>query len=146
MAEDKIAGIMREYVKLMADGDVEKCLTYYTEDAVVTNPYGTFRGKEAIRNTLAAMAKNMKNMKVTETGNGIITQGDKTFFEHIITGTYQGKRFEFLAMCAYEFEGDKIKNVRTVFDRLLIAQQAAPGWFARSMVNIIVKETNKAVQ
>ncbi len=42
----------------------------------------------------------MKDMKVTETGNGIIVQGDKAFFEHVLSGTYQGKKFEFLAMCA----------------------------------------------
>ena len=146
MAGENLAEIMREYVKAMADDEVEKALTLYTDDAVVTNPYGVFKGKDAIKGSLTAMARNMKNMKITETGNGIITQGDKTFFEHIITGTYQGKKFEFLAMCAYEFEGDKIKNVRTVFDRLLVAQQVAPGWLARSMVNMIVKQSDKSMK
>jgi len=146
MTEEKIADVMREYVKAMADGDVEKALSCYTEDAVVTNPYGTYRGKEAIKGTLVAMARNMKDMKVAETGNGIIVQGDKSFFEHIISGMMEGKKFEFLAMCAYEFEGDKIKEVRTVFDRLSIAQQVVSGWPAKSLVNMIVRQSEKAMK
>jgi predicted ester cyclase len=146
MPEEEIAGIMREYVKAMADGDVEKALSYHTDDAVDISPYGTYKGKTEIRRSLEALAKNMKDMKVTETGNGIIVQGDKAFFEHVITGTFEGKNFEFLGMCAYEFSGDKIKEVRSTFDRLLLAQQAAPGWFARSMVNMIVKQMDKAMK
>jgi len=146
MAEENLAGIMREYVKTMADGDVEKSLTYFTDDAVVTNPYGVYQGKEAIKSSLAAMARNMSDMKVTETGNGIIVQGEKSFFEHIISGVMEGKKFEFLAMCAYEFEGDKIKNVRTVYDRLSTAQQVVTGWLARPMINMVVKQSEKAMQ
>jgi len=146
MSEEQIAGIMREYVKAMADGDVEKCLACCTEDTVVDNPYGTYKGKNEVKLSLEAMARNMKNMKVTETGNGIIVNGDKAFFEHVITGMYEGQNFEFLAMCAYEFNGDKIAKVRSVWDKLRIAQQVAKGWPARPMVNMIVKQTDKAMK
>lgn len=146
MPEEKQADIMRDFAKSWEVGDVEKMVANFTDDVVVINPYGTFTGKEAFKRVLTAMLKNMKNIKVVETGNGIIVQGDKAFFEHVISGIYQGKKFEMLAMCAYEFSGDKVKNMRTVYDRLLVAQQAAPGWFARSMVNMIVKQSNKAMQ
>lgn len=114
MPEEKIAGIMREFVKAMAAGEVDKTLSYFTDDAVDIGPDGTYKGKTEIKRSLEAMARNFKDMKVTETGNGIITQGDKAFFEHVLSGTYQGQKFEFLAMCAYEFSGEKIKNVRSV--------------------------------
>jgi ketosteroid isomerase-like protein len=144
MTEDK-ASIMREFAKSLEDGDVEKSLSLFTDDAVYHTPYGPYRGKEAIRQMLAAMSKNMKGMKVTESGNGIIVQGDKAFFEHMLSGTFQGKKYEMLGICAYEFSDDKIKVLRTVFDRLLTAQQAAP-WFARPMVNMIVGQSEKAVK
>ncbi|OGO29862.1 MAG: hypothetical protein A2Z29_05515 [Chloroflexi bacterium RBG_16_56_11] len=146
MAEEKIAGIMREFVKAMAAGDAEKTISYLTEDAVSVTPYGTYKGKEAIKKNVVAMSTNMKDMKVTETGNGIIVQGDKAFFEHVLSGTFQGKKFEMLAMCAYEFSGDKIKNVRSVYDRLLIAQQVAKGWPAKPLVNMVVKQSEKAMK
>ena len=146
MPEEKIAGIMREFVKAMAAGEVEKTLAYFTDDAVLTSPSGTYKGKEAIKSNLTAMSRNMKDMKVTEAGNGVIVQGDKAFFEHVISGTYQGRKFEFLAMCAYEFSGEKIKNVRQVSDRLLVAQQAAKGWPAKWLVNMIVRQSDKAMK
>ena len=144
MPEDK-ATIMREFVKALAAGEVDKALSYFTDDAVDVNPSGTYRGKAEIRRDTEAMAKNFKNMKVTEAGNGIIVQGDKAFFEHVLSGNYQGKKFEFLAMCAYEFSGDKIKNVRSVYDRLLVAKQVAT-WPGSWMVNMIVTNMEKATK
>jgi uncharacterized protein (TIGR02246 family) len=146
MADEKIAGIMREFVKAIAAGDLEKTLALFSDDAVLTNPYGTYKGKEAIKGHLAAMFRNLKDMKIVETGNGIIVQGDKAFFEHIVSGTFQGKKWEMLSMCAYEFSGDKVKSIREAYDRLLIAQQAARGWFAKYMVNMIVKQSEKAMK
>jgi ketosteroid isomerase-like protein len=146
MPEEKIAGIMREFVKAMAAGEVEKTLAYFTDDAVSSGPNGTYKGKEAIKSNLTAMSRNMKDMKVTEAGNGVIVQGDKAFFEHVISGTYQGQKFEFLAMCAYEFSGEKIKNVRQVSDRLLVAQQAAKGWPAKWLINMVVRQSDKAMK
>jgi ketosteroid isomerase-like protein len=144
MPEDK-ASIMREFAKSLETGDVEKSMSLFTDDAVYDTPYGPYKGKEAIRQFLTAMSRNMKGVKVTESGNGIIVQGDKAFFEHVLGGTYQGKKYEMLGICAYEFNGDKIKAMRTVFDRLLTAQQVAP-WFAGPMVNMIVSQSNKAVK
>jgi len=146
MPEEKLSGIMREFVKAMAAGEVDKTLAYFTEDAVSVSSFGTYRGKEAIRRNLTAMSTNMKDMKVTETGNGIVVQGDKAFFEHILSGTLQGKKFEMLAMCAYEFSGDKIKNVRSIYDRLLTAQQVVKGWPAVPIVNMVVKQSEKAMK
>jgi hypothetical protein len=73
-------------------------------------------------------------------------QGDKAFFEHVISGTFQGKKYEMLAMCAYEFSGDKIKNARSVYDRLLTAQQCVKGWPAKPIVNMVVKQSEKAMK
>jgi hypothetical protein len=146
MADEKMVGIMREFVKAMAAGDGDKVVSYVTDDAVSVTPYGTLKGKEAIKQNIAAMAKNMKNMSVTETGNGIIIHGDKAFFEHILSGTFQGLKFEMLAMCAYEFQGDKIKNIRSVYDRLLIAHQVTKGWPAKPIVNMVVKQSEKAMK
>jgi limonene-1,2-epoxide hydrolase len=146
MPEEKIAGIMRELVKMWGVGDAEKMIAYFTDDAVVINPYGTFKGKEAIKRNFTAMFNNMKDIKVVETGNGIIAQGDKAFFEHVISGMFQGKKYEMLAMCAYEFAGDKVKAMRTVYDRLLIAQQVVTGWPAKPIVNMVVKQSEKAMK
>jgi len=144
MAEEKIAGIMREFVQTLGKADVEKTLSFVTDDAVWVNPDGTFKGKEELKRYLTVMSQNMQDMTVTECGNGIIVQGNKAFFEHVVAATVGGKRAEVLAMCAYEFSGDKIKEVRTAYDRLLMAQQAATG-LGKWMVNLIVKQAEKGL-
>lgn len=141
MSNEEIANIMRDFVKTMEKGDVEKTLSFFTEDAVWVAPNGTFKGKDELRRCLSA--ESMQNMTVTETGNGIIVQGNKAFFEHVIASTVQGRRAEGLTMCAYEFSDGKIKEVRTVFDRLSLAQQAAKGWLPKMLVNFIVKQAEK---
>lgn len=146
MPEEKIAGIMREFVKAMAAGDAEKTVSYLTDDAVSITPFGTLKGKEAIKNNVIAMSRNMSSMAIKETGNGIIVQGDKAFFEHILSGTLQGKKYEMLAMCAYEFNGDKIKAIRSVYDRLLTAQQVVKGWPAKPIVNMVVRQSEKSMK
>ncbi len=145
MAEEKIAGIMRDFAKTMEKGDAEKTLSFFTEDGVWVNPNGTFRGKEELRRSLTWMAQTMRDMSVTECGNGIIVQGNKAFFEHVIAATVEGQKVEVLAMCAYEFRGDKIKETRTTFDRLSLAKQAAKGWLPKKLVNFMVKQAEKGL-
>jgi ketosteroid isomerase-like protein len=146
MNEEQIADTMRSFVKDMASGNVEKTLAYFTDNAVYTNPYGTSTGRSAIKEELGGMSRNMKDMKVVETGNGVIVSGQRAFYEHVISGTYRGKKFEMLAMCAYEFNGDKIQNLRSVYDRLLVAQETVSGWPAKSMVDTVVRQSEKAMK
>lgn len=143
MTNEEIANIMRDFVKTWAKGDVEKTLSFFTEDGVSVDPNGTFKGKDELRRSFSAGAESMQDVTVTETGNGIIVEGNKAFFEHVIAATVQGRRGEVLAMCAYEFSDGKIKEVRTVFDRLSLAQQAAKGWLPKMLVNFIVKQAEK---
>ena len=143
MTNEEIAKTMRDFVQTMAKGDVEKTLSFFTEDGVFVTPNGTFKGKDELRRHLSAEAESIQNMRVTETGNGIIVEGNKAFFEHIIAGTVQGKRAEVLAMCAYEFSDGKIKEVRSAFDRLSQAQQSVKGWLPKILINFIVKKMEK---
>ena len=145
MTEEQIASTMRDLIKSLETGDVEKTLSLFAEDGVWVNPNGTFKGKEELRRYLTNSAQLMRDMTVTETGNKIIVQGNKAFYEHLISVTLEGKRAEGLAMCAYEFTNDKIQEVRTVYDRLLMAKQAAKGWFPRTLVNMIVKQAEKGL-
>ena len=135
------ATIMREFVQALAMTDGEKLASYVTDDCVWVGP--NYKDKEGIKNYIKAMSQSIKEAKVTESGNGIIVNGDKAFFEHVISGTYQSKKFGYLAMCAYEFSGDKIKAMRTTSDRLGLAQQVVGGWFPKWMVNTIVNQVEK---
>ena len=140
MAEAEMANIMRDLAKSIEKGDVEKALSHLTDDADWVTPNGAVQGKDELKRLLSS--ESMRNVAVTETGNGIMTQGNKAFFEHILEATYRGRKAKWLAMCAYEFNGDKIQHLRTAFDRLSLAQQVTGG-LPRMMVNQIAKQSEK---
>jgi hypothetical protein len=125
---------------------VEKGLSFWAEDGVWITPAGTFKGKEEVKRYLTWMAQSMQDVKITETGNGIIAQGNKAFIEHNIAGTFQGMRAEVLAMCAWEFSNGRIQRMSTVMDRLSMARQGAKGWLAKWLVNSIVKRAEKGLR
>jgi ketosteroid isomerase-like protein len=145
MSDEKIVSIMRDCFGALEKGDVEKGLSFWAEDGVWITPSGTFRGKEELRRYLKWMSESMHGVKIIETGNGIVVQGDKAFVEHSIAGTSQGVRAEVLAICAWEFSNEKIKRMSTVMDRLSQAKQMAKGPLAKWLVNSIVKRAEKGL-
>ena len=139
MSKEAIAATMRDFAKTLEKGDVEKALTFFTDDGVWITPIGKFKGKDEIRRYLSS--EYMKGLTITEAGNGIIVEGNKAFFEHVIGTTLRGKRVQALVFCAYEFNDGKIKETRSVYDRLQMAQQVAKGWFQKRVINSIVKQS-----
>ena len=146
MSDEKSVNIMRDFFGALEKGDVENGLSFWAEDAVWITPSGTFKGKEEVKRYLTWMAESMQDVKITETGNGIIAQGDKAFVEHNIAGTFQSMRVEVLAMCAWQFSNGRIQRMSTVMDRLSMARQGSKGWLAKWLVNSIVKQAEKGLR
>jgi len=145
MPEEKIENIMRDCLRALEKGDVEKGLSFWAEDGVWVTPAGTFKGKEEVKRYLTWMAQSMRDVKIVETGIGIMVQGNNAFVEHVIAGTMGGVKGEVLAMCAWEFSDGKIHRMRTVMDRLSLAKQVARGWLAKRLVNSIVKQAERGL-
>ncbi len=141
MSNEEIAGVIRDFLQAMAKRDVEKALSFLTEDAVWDSPNRTSKGKDELRRYFSTEA--MRDMRATETGNGIIVQENKAFSELVCSGMIQDQRAELLVMLAYEFSDGKIKKVRLVFDRLSLAQQLIRGWLPKMLVNFIVRKAEK---
>ena len=75
-----------------------------------------------------------------------MVQENKGVHEDVIAGTMEGMKFEGLAVCVYEFSDEKIQELRTVYDRLLMAKQVAKGWLAKTVVNLVVKKAEKGLR
>ena len=126
MAE--IQDLMRGCLKAMEENNFEKAFSFFAEDGVFINPFGRFQGKEQISKFMAFADKQMGRWTAEEAGIGIIVKGQKGFFEHLVKATVQGKAVETPAMCAWEFdENNKVKEIRTIYDRFSTMQQAATG-------------------
>ena len=122
-----------------------KSLSFLTQDAVLVTPEGTFKGSTEVQKYLTWVKQTTKDYKVTDTGIGILAQGNTAVIEHNVAGTYNGMKWEVPAMCIYEFTGDKIQNMRSFRDRLAIAKQATKGWIPKMVVNSVVKGTVKGL-
>ena len=146
MTDEKIQGIVRDFIKALITRDVDKVLSFFAENGDWTNTAGVFKGKDELRRYLNWASGISENMTATEYGNGVTIQGDKAFIEQMITFTLMGKKVEYVEIVAWEFDNDKIKHIRTVSDRLLIAQQAAKGWLPKWMVNSIINQFNKGLR
>jgi ketosteroid isomerase-like protein len=146
MVEERLESIMRSFVRALESRDVDKALSFFTADASYLTPNGEFKGMAEIRRYLQWMLNTNSALSVQESGIGIASSGDKAAFEHIIRGTARGMRWEVPAVCTYQFSGDKIKRVVTIFDRLSLAKQVATGWMAKKGVNAVIKGAEKGLR
>ncbi|GAG16343.1 unnamed protein product, partial [marine sediment metagenome] len=85
------------------------------------------------------------DQKVIESGVKIIAEEDRAVYEHIFEGSYEGMKYQILALCICEFKGDKIQHIRTVYDRLSLAKQVAKGKMAKMAVNSIINQMEKGL-
>ncbi|OQY49867.1 MAG: hypothetical protein B6230_07365 [Desulfobacteraceae bacterium 4572_89] len=131
--------LMRDCLKSMQDGELEKAADYFTEEGSWTTPFGTFTGKEQIRNFLDWQNRTM-SWTAHHAGNDIIISDKKAFYEHKINARVEGRDVELCAMCAWEFDkNDKVKAMRTVYDRFSTLEQAATG-IGKFFVNQVGKK------
>ena len=145
MTDQQIKDAIRSFLKAWATGDTKQALSFFAEDAVCIGPPGTFKGTAQIEKYITWVSKMTKDFKITETGTGIITQGDTGIIEHLLSGTLNGMKWESPAVCIYEFKNGKMASVRAFYDALSQAQQAAKGMFAKWAVNAVVNASKKGL-
>jgi ketosteroid isomerase-like protein len=152
MSEEKIESIVRDFGEAFVKRDVEKMLSFFSEDAVWVSPVGTFRGKEGLRRVLTWDTQIMPIVKSRRSGIGIMVKENKAVTEDISEGWVEGKKYETLAVTVFEFSGDKIQHIRLFYDKLSIIKQVTmqytgvTGWFAKRLVNYIVGRGEKGLR
>ena len=145
MAKEEIISIMRNFKDASNKKDLEELLSFFTEDADLVGPDGVFKGKEEIKNYFKWVFETIPDYKIIESGVKIIAEEDRAVYEHILEGSYEGMKYQILALCIYEFKGDKFQHVRTTYDRLSLAKQVVKGQIAKTAVNSIIKQMEKGL-
>ena len=145
MAKEEIIKIMRNFKDALNKKDIEESLSFFTEDADWVDPNGVFKGKEEIKKYLKWGFEVSPDQKVIESGIKIIAEEDRAVYEHILEGSHEGMKYQILALCIYEFTGDKIRHVRSAYDRLTQAKQLAKGKIAKTAVNSIINRMEKGL-
>lgn len=151
MSEKKNESIVRAFWDAFDARDVEKMLTFFAEDAVWVSPVGIFKGKEELRHVLTWDTQIMPTAKSKYAGIGIMVKGNKAVSEGISEGDYEGKKFEVPGITVFEFSDGKIQHIRLFYDKLSMVKQVTMqytgivGWFAKRIVNYIVKSGEKGL-
>ena len=141
------------YVEAFAQRDVEKALEFFSDDAEMTEPPGTFKGKEGVRQLLEWDVRLSPVAKSRPSGIGLLIQGNVAVEEEILEQTYEGRPYEYPLVRVFETDDDgKIRRLRVYFDRLGIEQQVARqypgvgGWIFRKLINFVVAQGEKGLR
>jgi ketosteroid isomerase-like protein len=146
MPEEKIVSVIRDFVEAIMKRDVEKTLSFLTEDVVWIQPEGTFKGKDEVKRLLTWLPNSFwySQLKVRDAGVGILVKGNKALYEQVIEGVSAHNRtFEAPAISIFEFDGEKIQRYRTLCDRMTLGKQACGeqhigGWIDRKILGGIL--------
>ena len=146
MSEEKLVSVVRDFVEAIVKRDVEKTLSFLTEDVVWTQPEGTFKGKGEVKRLLTWLPKSFwySQVKVRDAGVGILVKGNKAVYEQTIEGVSAHDRaYEAPAISILEFSGEKIRQYRTVCDRMTLGKQGCGkkgygGWLDRRILGGIL--------
>jgi ketosteroid isomerase-like protein len=146
MDVEKTVVVIRDFVEAIVKQDVEKTLSFLTEDVVWGQPEGIFKGKEEVKRLLVWLPKSFwySQIKVRDAGVGILVKGNKAVYEQIIEGISAHKRaFEAPAVSIFEFNGEKIQRYSTLCDRMTLGKQACGeqhigGWIDRKILGGIL--------
>lgn len=145
MSAEEVKSQMRAFRAALESRDVDRVMSFFTDDGEWHAPEGVFKGKEQVKRYAAWNAKTTPDLKIIETGVKILAEGDAGVYEHVLSGTVDGAKWETLGLCIYEFAGDKIKSIRSVYDRLAIAKQVAKGSMAKMAVNGVLKRMEQGL-
>jgi ketosteroid isomerase-like protein len=146
IGEKEIENTVRDFADSLEKKDVDKALSFFTDDATFFGPEGTFKGKEEIKRYITWISKVITDVKFTDDGVGIIVQGNKAVDQNIFSYTNnEGIKIKVNNVGTYEFNGEKIKNHWIIHDRLSTAKQATEGPIARKVVNSIIARMEKGL-
>jgi len=146
LSEEQVKSNIRAFLAALEAKNTNKALSMVAEDGMWETPNGIFNGKAEIKRYIDWTNEMTPDSKITESGIKIIAWGDVGVIEHILSGTYEGKKWELPAVCIYEFAGKEIKSMRTFYDRLSLADQVAKGIMARGAVTAIISAMQKGLK
>jgi len=144
MSEQKMSSIVHGIHEAIVGKDIQKLLSFFTENATVISSEGTFKGKKEIERYFSWLIDPFE--EAASITVNLIIHGKKAAHEYVVEGTSaDGTRVSMPAVALYDFKDDKAHEIRIYLDRLIQAKQMAKGWFPKRIVNTIVSQMEKGL-
>jgi limonene-1,2-epoxide hydrolase len=106
--------VVRAKLDAWATLDAEKILNYFSDEAVVVDPIGTYRGLGEIRQAVEGYVKRMDHADIQVLN--VAVNGNLVMVERVDRFIYDGKNVSARCMGTFEVVGDKIIAWRDYFD------------------------------
>ena len=106
--------VVRAQLAAWATLDTDKIVSYFSDDAVLVDPIGTYRGLDAIRETIGGYVKRMDHADI-EVMNVAVNES-RVMVERMDRFIFDGKNVSARCMGAFEVVDGKITAWRDYFD------------------------------
>lgn len=126
--------------------DVDRMMTFFSDDAELVAAPGVFTGKDAIRTFLQWDADLSPAASIDDVGVGVASVGeDCVVWERVIHLTFEGIPYQEAAATILELDdAGLIRRYRSYYDKLAVVDQIAAGlpgiggWFTKEVVGAVV--------
>ena len=135
--------LQRIWDEIFNEGNIEKADELYASDFVYHGPGGyEIKGREGLKQLVTMLHASFTDLHFTI--DDLIAEDDKVVSVWAMRGKYKGnKQVINPGIIVSRIVDSKITEDWEMYDRLSLAQQAAPGWIAKAMVNSINKQMAK---
>ena len=107
--------VVEAFCDAIADGDLEKVIAFFTDDAVYHNiPLEPVVGPDAIRTTLESFTGAVESLEFRMLA--IAANGTTVLTERVDVFNFANSSIELPVMGAFDIAGDKISGWRDYFD------------------------------
>ena len=146
MRDESNESIARDLITALEAKHIEQVLSCFSDGGVWIAPEGAFTGKAQMERYLSWQLGLGEDVKLTESGNGAVVEGDRAFLEYTFHYRLRGQHVEYTVLCALELKDGKVAIARSVYDRLSLEQKLAKSRISRWAIDRILKEAEKGLR
>jgi ketosteroid isomerase-like protein len=146
MDASQIKALAKALDDAIENEDVEKVLSFFTEDCETELLGLRLEGRQGLKRALDWMYMHVTNITLTPI---TILIDDSVFFEEFLVKakTHKGKRLEVKQAEVLIYNEDYlVTSLRLYFDRLLLADTMATNFVDRILLNKVIKSSLKGLE
>ncbi len=108
--DEKIKTIIKNYISSFEEKNVEKILSYFTEDASWIAPQYKIKGKNEIEGYILWLFENIDDLNFIHDGIGIIVNEDKAVCQNIFKAKVGEVKVKIPTMFIFKLRNNKFSN------------------------------------
>jgi ketosteroid isomerase-like protein len=140
--EEKIRKLAKDLDNAIEQQDVERLVSYFSEECEVRLPGSTLTGHEGLRRAVKWMYSHLRGIVLLPVT--IMVQGNVFFEEFTVRANVAGHDIEVRQSEVLVYDGNyKVTSLRLYFDRLELARHFPVNFIDRFLIGRVIRESLK---